>query len=51
MHIDNKWKNTLILKLTTKALYPTNFTQQNKVFVYVYTIMEETAFYLLMLQK
>ena len=30
LHINNKGKNTLILKLTTKAIYPTNFTQQIK---------------------
>ena len=60
VHIDNKGKVILILgerptqglddtTLTSEAMYPINFTKPNKRFVY--TIMEATASYLLMLQK
>ena len=60
MHIDNNYKDILILsKRTTQELddttlraeakYPIYFTQPRKRFVY--TIMEATVFYLLMLQK
>ena len=60
VHIDNEGKHILILgegptqglddiTLTTEAKYPINFTQSGKRFVY--TIMEATVSYLLMLQK
>ena len=62
VHIDNKNKDILILgerptqelndtTLTAEAKNPINFTQPRKRFVSVYTLMEETDSYLLMLQK
>ena len=61
VHIDNKGIDILILgkgptqglvdtAWTVEAKYPINFTQSNRRFV-VYTIMEATVSYLLMLQK
>ena len=61
VHIDNKNKDILILgegptqgfddtTLTTEAKYPINFTYQIKDLYQVYTIMEATVSYLLMLQ-
>ena len=61
VHIDNKGIDTLILgkgptqglvdtTWTVEAKYPINFTQSNRRFE-VYTIMEATVSYLLMLQK
>ena len=58
VHVDNKNKDILIpgegpteglddTTFTAEAIHHINFTQPNK----VYTIMEATAFYLLMLQK
>ena len=62
VHINNKGKDILILgkgpkqgldgtTFTARALYPINFTQSGKKLYYVYTIMEATISYLLMLQK
>ena len=59
MHVNNKVKNILILgggpaqelddtTLTAEAKYSINFTQSGKGF---YTVMEATAFCLLMVQK
>ena len=62
VHVDNKEKNILILgegpiqrlddtTLTAEGKFPINFTQPEKHFYQVYTIMEATVFYWLMLQK
>ena len=62
VHVDNKNKDILIFgegptqgldntTLTAEAKYPINFTKSGKRFVLVYTIMEATVSYLLMLQK
>ena len=62
VHIDNKYKDILILgegltqeldytTLSTESKYLINFTQSNKRFVLVYTIMEATVSYLLIIQK
>ena len=62
VHIDNKGKDILILgkgptqglddtTLTAKAKYPIKFTEQNKDFYQVHTIMKAIASHLLMLQK
>ena len=61
VHVANKNKNILILDqgppqgldttLTVEAKCPINFTQPNERFVLIYTAMEATVSYLLMLPK
>ena len=62
VHVDNKGKDILNLlegpthglddtKLTAEGKYSINFSKSQRIFFYVYTIMEATVSYLLMLQK
>ena len=62
MHVDNKKKDILVLgegptkwlnntAITAEAKYFINFTESGKRLWWVYTIMESTVSYLLMLQK
>ena len=62
VHVDNEGKYILILgeqptqwlddtTLTAETKYPINFTQSNRRFYWVYTIMEATVSCVLMLQK
>ena len=62
VHFDNKKKYILILSevptqvlddttLTAQKMYPINFTESRKKFVYAYIIMEQIVIYSLMVLK